>query len=55
MFVVIIRLESEIFKVIAKVKRAVKNGNSSEGMGVQLLSPSIDYLDYLNTLKEQYQ
>jgi hypothetical protein len=51
MFVIIIRLENELLKVIAKVKRHTSTADNSAGMGVVLLSPSRSYLDLVNKMK----
>ena len=51
MFVVIIRLEDELLKVIAKVKRIASTDGNSAGMGVELLSPSRSYLDFVSKMK----
>ena len=51
MFVIIIRLETEFLKVIAKVKRIASTAGNSSGMGVELLSPSKSYLDLVRTIK----
>jgi len=51
MFVVIIRLENELLKVIAKVKRLTSTADNGAGMGVVLLSPSRSYLDLVSTMK----
>ena len=48
MFVVIIREENDLLKVIAKVKRASINTDTCLGMGVELLSPSSGYLDFVH-------
>ena len=50
MFVVIVRSNHNYFKVIAKVKRAQKLTDVFNGMGVELLSPSTDYLKFINNL-----
>ncbi len=50
MFVVIFRKDNELFKMIAKVKRTAKS-DDCDGMGVELVGPSIDYLELVNTLK----
>ena len=50
MFVVIVRSNHNYFKVIAKVKRSQKFTEVSSGMGVELLSPSTDYLKFINNL-----
>jgi len=51
MFVVIIRLENELLKVIAKVKRFTATADNGAGMGVVLLSPSRSYLDLVSKMK----
>jgi hypothetical protein len=50
MFVVIVRSNHNYFKVIAKVKRSQKSNDISNGVGVELLSPSSDYLKFINNL-----
>jgi hypothetical protein len=52
MFVVIIREENDLLKVIAKVKRASINTDTCLGMGVELLSPSAGYLDFIHRLHD---
>jgi len=52
MFVVIIREENYDLKVIAKVKRASTNADACLGMGVELLSPSAGYLDFIHGLHD---
>ena len=51
MFVVLIRVEEELYKVIARVKRTERNTGSNDGMGVELLSPSSGYLSFVDRLK----
>ena len=51
MFVVIIRLENELLKVIAKVKRLTSTSDTGDGMGVVLLSPSRSYLELVSSMK----
>ncbi len=50
-FVVIIRLENELLKVIAKVNRIALTSGNSAGIGVTLLSPSRNYLDLVGSIK----
>jgi hypothetical protein len=50
MFVIIIREENALLKVIAKVRRS-SAGSSSDGMGVELLRPSADYMEFINRLQ----
>jgi len=51
MFVVILKEGEELLKVIAKVKRLSISDEGCEGMGVELLSPSVGYLDFINKLR----
>jgi len=51
MFVIIIREENALLKVIAKVRRFAVDGSSCNGMGVELLSPSADYVKFIDRLK----
>jgi len=50
-FVVIIRLENELLKVIAKVNRIALASGNTAGIGVTLLSPSRSYLDLVDKIK----
>jgi len=52
MFIVIIREENALLKVIVKVKRASTNADACLGMGVELLSPSAGYLDFIHGLHD---
>ncbi len=52
MFVVIIREDNDLLKLIAKVKRASMNADACLGMGVELLSPSAGYLDFIHKLHD---
>jgi len=51
MFVVILNEGEELLKVIAKVKRISVGDEGCRGMGVELLSPSVGYLEFINKLR----
>ena len=51
MFVVLVKSEKSSFKVIAKVKRADRCNEDCHGMGVELLSPPGEYLQFISNLK----
>ena len=51
MFIIIIRLENEFLKVIAKVKRVTSKVDNNAGMGVELLNPPRSYIDFINRMK----
>lgn len=44
MFVVIIREDDDLLKVIVKVKRVSTNSETCSGMGLELINPSSAYL-----------
>lgn len=50
MFVVIFDKNSALFKMIVKVKR-IATCEDPYGMGVELVSPSTKYLEFVNNLK----
>lgn len=50
-FTIIVREEKRLMKVIAKVRRNTKTGDFFDGMGIELLSPSVSYLKYVDSLK----
>lgn len=54
-FVVLIRIENQLLKVIARVKRNIRDNGSSDGMGVELLSPSVTYMDLVSGLQGNNQ
>ncbi|RJQ50017.1 MAG: hypothetical protein C4538_01025 [Nitrospiraceae bacterium] len=51
MFVVIVRLEDKLLKVVAKVKRLTKGSGYHNGMGVELVYTSVGYLEFVSSLK----
>lgn len=51
MFVIIIRIEERLLKIVAKVKRLTKGSGYHNGMGVELLYTSVGYLEFINGLK----
>lgn len=50
-FVVLIRTENQLLKVIARVKRNIRDNGVNDGMGVELLSPSAMYMDLVGGLQ----
>jgi hypothetical protein len=50
-FVVLIRIENQLLKVIARVRRNVRDNSGGEGMGVELLSPSEMYMNLVSGLQ----
>jgi len=51
MFVIVIRLEDELFKVLASVKRMKKGEGCYDGMGLELIKPSGHYKNYVTRMK----
>jgi hypothetical protein len=49
--VVIIHIDNELMKVIATVKRSVRNNSDCDGMGVELLRPSVGYVEFVKSIK----
>jgi len=50
-FVILIRAENQLLKVVARVKRNIRENGSHDGMGVELLSPSAPYMDLVSGLQ----
>lgn len=50
-FIVLIRIENQLLKVVARVKRNIRNNSGIDGMGVELLSPSAIYMDLVGGLQ----
>ena len=51
MFVIIIRLEEKYLKLVAKVKRLAQGEGYYNGMGVEILTTSVSYLNFIRDLK----
>ena len=48
---ILIPLEKEILRVPIKVTRAVMKGNIYEGIGVEILNSSQDFIEFVHSLK----
>lgn len=51
MFVIIIRLEEKYLKLVAKVRRLAHGNGYYNGMGVEILTTSVSYLNFIRELK----
>jgi hypothetical protein len=51
MFVVMIREENELLKMLARVKYSTRSGLHYEGMGVAILNPPTNYKEYVDRLR----
>ncbi|UCH45187.1 MAG: PilZ domain-containing protein [Nitrospiraceae bacterium] len=52
MFVIVIRSENELFKVLASVRRMKKGNGCYDGMGIELVNPPENYKDYVTRMKD---
>ena len=50
-FLIIIRMEDKLLKIPAKVKRLTKTDSFYYGMGVELLTPPAEYLEFVENIK----
>jgi hypothetical protein len=46
-----IHLKEEVVKVPVKVRRLIKSTDSYEGIGVELMNPPSNYLEFVDRLK----
>jgi hypothetical protein len=53
-FVIIIRNGKDLLQVITRVKRLTRTNGYYDGMDVEILNPSINYLEYVNSLSLNY-
>ncbi len=51
---IMLRVENELVKLLARVKRSTKSGNNHDGMGIEILNPQKKYLNYIDSLKSIY-
>jgi hypothetical protein len=49
-FEILIPLKKDVLKVFVKITRLEKTGDVYDGMGVELLNPPQNYLDFVNSL-----
>lgn len=52
MFVVLVREENELLKMLARVKYSTRSREYNEGMGVEILTPPTDYKEYVARLRQ---
>ena len=50
-FEIVLPLDDEVMKISAIIKRMVKNKGSYEGMGVEIVNSSENYLQFVNELR----
>jgi hypothetical protein len=51
---IMFRVENELLKLLARVKRSAKSGNNHDGIGIEILNPQEKYLNYIDSLKSIY-
>lgn len=51
MFVVLVRKEYELLKMLARVKYSAREKADCEGMGVEILNPPTNYEEYVDRLR----
>ena len=51
---IMLRVENELVKLLARVKRSTKSGNNHDGMGIEILNPQKKYANYIDSLKSIY-
>ena len=50
-FVIVMRAEDNLLKILVRVKRLTIRNSQYDGMGVELVNPNDDYLKYVSKLK----
>ena len=50
-FMVVIRSDDYLLKVMVRVKRIIMGATNDNGMGVEIVRPDADYLEFVNRLK----
>jgi len=50
-FMVVIRSDDDLLKVMVRVKRIIMGDANDDGMGVEIVQPDADYLEFVNRLK----
>ncbi len=53
LFLIMICENNRVLKMSAKVKRFIRTNGCNDGMGLEIISPSADYLHYVDGLKEE--
>lgn len=54
LFMVLFRMSGKLLKAVVRVKRLTKKDTVYEGMGVEIVHPSKDYLELVHTLRSVY-
>lgn len=52
-FLVIIKNKKELIKISARAKRVTKTKDCFNGMGIELLNPSVRYLEFIKGLEKE--
>ncbi len=54
LILIMYRVEDELIKILARVKRSTKSNRYDDGMGIEVLNPQKKYIDYVNNMKSIY-
>ena len=53
LFLVMVCENNRVLKMSVKVKRFIRTNGCNDGMGLEIISPSADYIHYVDGLKEE--
>ncbi|MEN8262531.1 MAG: PilZ domain-containing protein [Nitrospirota bacterium] len=54
LILIMFRVEDELLKILARVKRSTKSNRYNDSMGIAVLNPQRKYIDYVNNMKSIY-
>ena len=54
LILIMYRVEDELLKILARVKRSIKSNRYNDGMGIEVLNPQSKYHDFVNNMKSIY-
>ena len=54
LILIMYRVEDELLKILARVKRSIKSNRYNDGMGIEVINPQSKYLDFVNNMKSIY-
>ena len=48
-FIIIIPHDNKMLNVVAQLKRVTKTGDFCEGIGIEIISPAMEYIEYIRS------
>ena len=54
LILIMFRVEDELLKILARVKRSSKSNRYNDGMGIEVINPQSKYLDFVDNMKSIY-